>query len=220
MASQLPLDQDQILPRQGQQPSPDPLPPHPTPSSAMKTYNMYYTLSRSNVKLHLGSSSTPCIYYGESTFLTTQPQLRLRSGDSKHAPVVAIAKVHWISRHILLGCGNYNEETERSLVWEEMRREKLRLLRSDYEFDTSVGLGPRKTYGWRVAKYWTKTVYRCVDDEGRQVASLLSGGFLCWSKGGEIEIAEGLDKRLEELLIVSALAIWVAEAGWSFSKGY
>ena len=34
------------------------------------------------------------------------------------------------------------------------------------------------------------------------------------------EVAEGLEKRLEELLIVSALAICLAEAGWSFFQGY
>ncbi len=186
----------------------------------MKTYSLYYTASRSNVKLHLGSSSGPCMYYGESTLLTTKPQLQLRSGDSKNAPVVAVAKLHYTSRHVLLGCGDYQDDTEQSLVWEEMRREKFRLQRSDYEFDTSVGLESRRTFGWKVDKHLTKTVYRCVDDGGQLVASMSSGGMFNWKKGGEIEIAEGLDKRLEELLIVSALAIWASEAGWSVFKGY
>lgn len=65
-----------------------------------------------------------------------------------------------------------------------------------------------------------KTVYRCVDEGGRVVAGLLSGGMLNWKKGGEIEVADGVERKLEELLIVSVLAIFVAEAGWSIFQGY
>ena len=122
----------------------------------------------------------------------------------------------------MLGTGDYKKDSEDSLKWEEMRREKFRLQRSDYEFETSFGdaLGKRRTYGWRVEDSWVKTMYRCVDEEGRCVASMLSGGMCNWKKGGEIETGEGLDKKLEELLVVSALAIWAAECGWSIFKGY
>ena len=135
--------------------------------------------------------------------------------------MVAFAKLHATSRHVLLGSGDYQKDPEERLVWEEMRREKFRLQRSDYEFDTSVGPGPRRKYGWRRDKeHLTKTAYRCVDDAGQVVASMLSGGMFNWKKAGEIEIAEGLEKGFEELLIVSALAIFVAEAGWSVFQGY
>ncbi len=203
-----------------QQSSPDSLPSNFTPSSEMKTYNMYYTTSRTNVRLHLGSSSSPCVYYGEGSLLTVKPQIRLRSGDSKSAPMVAVAKIHLTSRHILLGTGDYQKDSEDSFVWEEMRREKTRLQRSDYEFDTSVGLGPRRTYSWRVDHHMTKTAYRCVDDAGQVVANMRSGGMCDWRKGGELDVAEGLEKEFEELLVVSALAIWMAEAGWSVHSAY
>ena len=95
-------------------------------------------------------------------------------------------------------------------------------MRSDYEFETSVGndAGTRRTYGWRVEKSMVKTVYKCVDDEGQVVANLLSGGMANWQKGGELEVVEGLEEKLEQMLIVSALAIWVAEVGWSVFRGY
>lgn len=134
--------------------------------------------------------------------------------------MVAFARVHYRTRNIGLGLGDFQKDAEKDLVWEDMRREKFRLVRSDYEFESPAGLGPRRTYGWRVDKHMTKTIYRCVDDAGHIVANLLSGGMVNWRKGGEIEMAEGLEKRLEELLIVSALAIWAAEAGWSVFPGY
>ena len=106
------------------------------------------------------------------------------------------------------------------MVWEEMRRQRNRLLRSDYDFDTVAGGGKRNTYGWKVEMLMTKTIYKCVDEQETVVAHMLSGGFLNWKKGGEIEIVEGLDEKLEGLLVASALAIWVAEAGWSVFQGY
>ena len=190
----------------------------------MKTYYMYYTTSRTNVKLRLGSSSGPCIYYGETSFLTTmtKPQIQLRSGDSKSAPMVAFAKVHYTSRHMQLGTGDYQRDPEESLVWEEMRREKFMLQRSDYEFDytSAAGHGSKRTYGWRVEKHYMKTVYECVDDAGQVVARLRSGGMYNWSKGGEIDVADGLETRLEHLLVVGAVAIFTAEACWSVFPGY
>lgn len=223
--------QDQLSPRhprQEQQPcqgrnredSPIELLSKSTAYTTMKTYTIYYTTSRTNAKLHLGSFPKPCVYYMESNFTTSKPQLQLRSGDSKSAPMVAFAKIHLTSRHILLGSGDYQKDSEDALAWEEMRREKFRLVRSDYEFDTSLGSGVRRTYGWRVENYRHKTIYKCVDDAGQIVATLLSGGMYNWRKGGEIEIAEGLEAELEALLIVSALAIWTAEAGWSVCPGY
>ena len=183
----------------------------PPSSSAMKTYNMYYTTSRLNVKLYLGPSSGPCVYYGESTVLTNKPMIQLRSGDSKSAPAVAYAKIQYLSRHVLLASGDYQEE---------MRRNKNRMARGDYEFGMPDAQGRRRTYSWKVENHYAKTIYRCVDEDGQVVANMLSGGMSNWKKGGEIEVTEGLEKRLEEVLIVSALGIWAAEAGWSVFKGY
>lgn len=59
-----------------------------------------------------------------------------------------------------------------------------------------------------------------MDDAGQVVAVMRSGAMYNWRKGREIGIAEGLEKKLEELLFVSALAIWVCEAGWSVFQGY
>lgn len=227
-----PLSQDEPSHEEGQQssqeqnhqptdPFQDSLPAHFTPSSDMKTYNLYYTTSMTNFRLHLGHSSGPCMYYGEFSYFTNKPQIQLREGDSKAAPMVAFAKLHFTSRNLLIGLGDYQKDPEERLVWEELRREKFRLQRSDYEFDTSVGSRARRTYSWRRDKeHLMKTVYRCVDDAGQVVVSMLSGGMLNWKKGGEIEIVQDLEKALEELLMVSAIAIWAAEAGWSVFKGY
>lgn len=208
--------QQQPVPADGQQQKP-PLAPAPT----MKKYDMYYTTSRMNVKLHLGSSSGPCAYYVHSVLLSKQPQLQLRAGNSKHGPMVAFARAHYTSRHMTIGSGDYEKDADVDLSWEELRREQNVLRRGDYEFATSVEAGPRRTYRWRRDRgQLMKTVYECVDESGRVVAEMLSGGMYNFSKGGEIKVVEGLGKKVEELFIVSALAIWVFEAGWSVRQGY
>lgn len=197
-------------------------------SNAIKTYNVYYTTSRLNAKLHLGSASGPCDYYAESKLLTTRPSFLLRVGNSKSAPVVASAKLAYLDRNILLGCSDSQSNTSPvDLTWEVMRRKHNRLVRSDYDFETSIGAsmpGKRTRYKWQVTneklEHYFKTLYCCFDDQGRVVASMRSGGMTNFRKGGEIDIAQSLDKGLEYLLVVSAMAIWAAEAGWSVFQGY
>jgi len=47
-----------------------------------------------------------------------------------------------------------------------------------------------------------------------------SGGTANLWKGAEIAIVQSLEKGLEDLLVVSALGIWAAEADWSVFQGY
>ncbi|KAF2236973.1 hypothetical protein EV356DRAFT_497242 [Viridothelium virens] len=190
----------------------------------MKTYNMYYTASRTNVTLHLGSSSTPSSYYAGTALMTASPSVRLHSGDQS-GPVLSIAKFRWTSRHSHLALGDPDKEPETGdqTVWEKMTREKNVLRRSDYTFATSAGsdLGKRREFRWsKDTGKLMSNVYNCLDQEGQVVASMLSGGFFNWKKGGEIEIDDGLSKELQELLIVSALGIWCAEACSAMTKGY
>ena len=121
-----------------------------------------------------------------------------------------------------MGLGDCDNDPAIQLTWEELRRERNSLRRSDYEFSASIGSsGPRQTYRWRRDKqHYAKTIYECVDDSGQVVAQLLSGGFYNFNKGGETKVVEGLGVELEALLIISALAVWVFEAGWSVFQGY
>jgi len=180
-----------------------------------KKYNMYYTTSRLDVRLHLGPSTTPAIYYAESRLRLGSPQLLLRRGDAKTAPTTNFAKFRLTSRHILLGKGDYTNQSSDQIAWEELHREKNLMRRSDYHFGTTEGsaTGERATFTWHKDMGKTlKTVYDCVEDGGRVVARLLSGGALNARKGGEIDVIEGLDQGLEEYLIMSAVAIWAMEA--------
>jgi hypothetical protein len=190
-------------------------------TTGMKKYNMYYTTSRTNVKIHRGNGSTPCLYYGQTTILTKQPQLQLRAGDSSSAPMVAFAKIHFTSRHILIGSGDFQKDPEGSLIWEEMHREKNVFRHSDYKFGSSIGAPTRRNYTWqRDPSKKLGNIYTCVNDEGKVISIMRSGGMLNYKKGGEIEILEGLDQKLEELLMISSLAIWIAEAGGAYRQGY
>lgn len=186
-------------------------------SNTMKTYNIYYTTSRLNAKLHLDSSSGPCNYYAESKLLTMRPSLLLRAGNSKSAPLVASAKLAYHDRNIFLGCkDSQSNASPVDLTWEVMRRKHMRLVRSDYDFETSIGAsmpGERTRYRWQVTteklEHFFKTLYCCFDDQGRVVARMRSGGMTNLRKGGEIHIAQSLEKDLEYMLVVSAMGIWV-----------
>ncbi|RYP46501.1 hypothetical protein DL768_007297 [Monosporascus sp. mg162] len=192
--------------------------------SGLKKYHLYYTTSRLDARLHLGSSASPATYYFETHMSLASPQLLLRRGDSKSAPMVNFARLRPTSRHMLLGRGDYHALVQagkqHQIAWEELRRDKNILRRSDYRFSTDEGGGGGSETGRRRAEYrWCKnkekalkTVYDCVDEDGRVVARLLSGGVFNWKKGGEIDVLEGVDEGLEGYLIMSALAIWVMEA--------
>lgn len=184
-------------------------------SEGMTKYNMYYTTSRMNLNIHDGPRSTPAIYYMESACSMSKLLLFLRRGDAKTSPMVAFAKLLMTSRHMQIGKGDCRSHAGEQIVCEELRREKNILACSDYHFGTSEGddSGNRAEFDWRKNRHkWAKTVYDCVDGDGRTVAKMFSGGGLNWQKGGEIEVLEELDGGLQEMLIVSALAIWTMEA--------
>ena len=186
----------------------------PAPEN-MKKLNIYYTKSRCNARLHAGSSSTPAIYYGQTSFSLHSPQLMLRKGDSKTSPMIGFAKCKTTSRHMMIGTGDFQKDPEESLKYEELRREKNTLHRSDYFFGTALGSreGRRAEYQWVKDKNkHYKTAYECRDESGRVIARLFSGGMFNWRKGGVVELAEGLDAEFEQLLLMSTLAIWTMEA--------
>ena len=194
----------------------------------MKTYKLYYTLARLNVTFHLSSSTSaePATYYGETCwggYVTNKPQVILRHGGTKTSPIVAAAKLHTTSRDIQLCVGNYENDHEKKVVWEDMRRDKNRMVRGNYVFSTAIGSidGVPRTYNWkRDTEKVGSTVYNCVNDQGEVLAKVASGGMLNWKKAGEIDIVEGLEEAMETLLLVGAGSIIFAEAGWSCWSGY
>ncbi|KAI9892921.1 MAG: hypothetical protein M1814_001080 [Vezdaea aestivalis] len=192
-------------------------------SAKMKTYHLYYTTSRTNARLHLDSASGPCVYYARSCIFTKTGHFQLRAGDNKEAPIVASIKGEWSLHNVLLGFGDYKQDHEEGLVWEQMRREQNPFKCSDYLFGSSFEspVGGRKYYRWRKdTTKPAKTVYTCVDDEGKTMARLLSGGMLNWQKGGEIEVVDNLEKRVEELFLISGLGVWIEEAHRSVRQGF
>jgi hypothetical protein len=182
--------------------------------TGFKKYLMYFTVSRFNARLHPSSKMNPATYYFETSISQSAPQFLLRRGDSKMAPMVNFLKLRNSSRHALLGKGDFTKQPEEQLIWEELRREKNLMHSSDYQFGTAEGsvTGRRAEFYWRKNKVARlKTVYDCLDENGRVVARLFSGGAFNWRKGAEIEVLERLDQGLEGLLIMSALAIWASE---------
>lgn len=189
------------------------------PRAGFKKYYMEYTTSRLNARLHLGSMAGIVEYYLHTSLTITAPQLLLRRGDNKQAPVVAFCKFQNLSRHSVLGRGDYEKQPAEELVWEDLHREKNILRRSDYSFGTSDGPAAgaagngRAQYSWRKDRErLNRTVYDCVDEGGNVVARMASGGAFNWKRAGDIEIVEGLGTQLEEWLIIGATAIWAYES--------
>lgn len=178
----------------------------------MTKYNMYYTTSRLNVRLHRGDSDSPAEYYVKSDCKLTSIALQVRRGGSKQSPAVAFAKSNKSSRHMLLGRGENRDAGPDD--YEELHRDRNIFLQSDYHFAISHPDQTRTTYTWRKDKSKSaKTVYDCVDDgTGAVMARLLSGGAFNINKGGELLVSDALVTDTRELIIASAMGVWFTEA--------
>lgn len=186
----------------------------PPTSTGLRKYHMYYTTSRFNARLHPVSKAHPAAYYFETNTSHTTPQFLLRRGDSKTSPMVNFARLKTSTRHILVGKGDFRNQPEGELFYEELRRDKNLMHRSDYQFGTAEGDadGRRADFGWRKNREMRgKTVYECLDEKGLVAATFASGGVFNWKKGAEIEVRKGLEQGLEEFLLMTALAIWAME---------
>jgi hypothetical protein len=184
------------------------------PSTGMKKYNLMYTTSRMNVRMHPGPKTVPAEYYLETKISLTKPQIILRRGSEKKSPIVAAVKMLNMSRHMVLCKGDPFAASD-NIVWEKFERAQNVMKRSNYEFATAVGnpTGERQNFTWfKDMSAKLKTVYECQDGKGRVVGKMLSGGAFNFNKGGEVEVAEDVGRDLVEMLIVSAMAIWAYEA--------
>ncbi|RYP40880.1 hypothetical protein DL767_001361 [Monosporascus sp. MG133] len=183
---------------------------------AFKKAVMFYTVVYVYAHIHIIWSQNHTSYFFQwRMWSLSSPQLLLRRGESKKGPMVNFAKYHPLSRTILLGKGDYTKQPKSQLAWGELRRDKNFLRRSDYHFTTAEGskTGDKVTFRWRKNKQkFLRTVYNCVDEDGREVARLFSGGMVNVAKAAEIDLLMGLDRGLEELLLMSALAVWAMES--------
>ncbi|RYP55903.1 hypothetical protein DL769_010028 [Monosporascus sp. CRB-8-3] len=183
---------------------------------AFKKAIMYYTVAYLNANIEIIWSQNHASYFFQwRLWSLSSPQLLLRRGDSKKGPIINFAKYSPISRTIELGKGDYTKQSKSQLTWEELRRDKNFLHRSDYHFTTAEGskTGDTVTFCWRKNKQkFLRTVYNCVDEDRREVAKLFSGGMVNVAKAAEIDLLVGLDQALKEFLLMSALAVWAMES--------
>lgn len=186
------------------------------PAGSMTKYSMYYTPSRLNVSLHESRSPTPAKYYVQSKIsFIDKPKLLMRKGDAKISPVVAFSVISAMPHHLEIGKGNFLQGSEDQVVRQYLLREKGLTHRSDYRLGISTDPEAAKIVELRWRKDMEKvarTAYDCVNEDGKVMAKMLSGGAFNWKKGGEVEVAENLDQGLKETLIISAMAIWALEA--------
>lgn len=183
---------------------------------AYKKVIMYYTHAYLNAHIHaVWSQNYNSYFFQWRLWSLSSPQLLLRRGDSEKGSMINFAKYQPLSRNIQVGKGDYTKQPKNELVLENLRRDKTFLRRSDYHSSTTEGrkTGEKVAFYWRKDKQkWLRTIYRCIDEDGRVVARLFSGGMVNKAKGAEMDILMGLDQGLEEFLLMSALAIWAMES--------
>ncbi|RYP67499.1 hypothetical protein DL771_007199 [Monosporascus sp. 5C6A] len=182
---------------------------------AFKKAIVFYTATYINAHIRTVWSRNHAFYFFQwRMWSLSSPQLLLRRGESRKGPMIHFAKYHPLSRTIQLGKGDYTKQPKSQLAWEELRRDKNFLHRSDYHFTTAEGskTGEKVTFRWcKNKRKHLRTVYNCVDDDGREVARLFSGGMVNIAKAAEIDLLLGLDRGLEEFLLMSALVVWAME---------
>ncbi|KAH7325624.1 hypothetical protein B0I35DRAFT_420839 [Stachybotrys elegans] len=178
---------------------------------------LLYTDMYTAAHIHLNTPSSHTDYFFQwKMWRLSVPQLLLHRGASKHGPVINFAKYKPLSRTMQLGLGDPSKRSEDGQLEQmELTREKNFMFRSDYQFSTSVGRkdGTSASFRWRKNRQMRfKTVYDCVDEDSQVVAKLFSGGMVNAEKGAEIELLIGLDQSLQEVLLMSALAVWAMES--------
>lgn len=139
---------------------------------------MHYTPVYLNATIKcIGPDSATDYFFQWRLWSLTSPQLLLRRGTDRHAPVVNFAKYLPMSRKIQLGKGDCTTDARDELAVSELRRDKTYLQRGDYSFtwggSDDAGEATSQTFRWcKNRGKRLRTIYACEDVEGRVVARM------------------------------------------------
>lgn len=178
----------------------------------LKTYGFYIT-RRLDMKICDEQKNT--IYFSETHEWTSAPDVVLRQGVDKHAPVVAVARFR-LSPDLKLGLGDPSTN-EKDTVWENMKNISWGLGHSKYRFEMTIN-NERRSFLWQRTRDPADGVqgigkminwnYKVVDEKTGEVLAVYLENFLrSWSKKGKLQMKADLGQDWELMVLLGCLGL-------------
>ena len=179
----------------------------------LKTYGFYYTKRHTNLKVCDDQKNV--IYFSNVHELGSSPDVVLRQGLDKDAPVVAVAQFRW-SRDLKLGLGN-RETSEQDMVWEDMKNISQCWGHSKYRFEMTIDR-QRRSFLWQRTRDSADGVdgvgrfinwnYKLVDERTGEVLAVYLENFLkSWLKKGKLQLKANLGRDWELMVLLGSLGL-------------
>ncbi len=179
----------------------------------LKTYGFYYSDWHTRIKVC--DEQKDVIYFSESHEFTSAPDIVLRQGIDKHAPVVAVARFR-LSRDLKLGLGD-PDTSEKDMIWEDMQNTSRGVGHSKYRLKMTIN-GERRSFLWQRSRdaadggsgpgkmgNWN---YRVVDERtGEVLAVYLDNFWKSWNKKGKLQLKADLGKDWEFMVLLGSLGL-------------
>ena len=178
----------------------------------LKTYGFYFTRK---LDLKICDEQKNIIYFSQTHEFTSAPDVVLRQGIDKHAPIVGVARFRF-SSDLKLGLGD-PDTNEKDTVWENMKNISWGLGHSKYRFEMTVN-NERRSFRWQRTRDSADGVqgigklmnwnYKVVDEKTGEVLVVYLNNFLkSWSKKGKLQLKADLGKDWELMVLLGCLGL-------------
>jgi hypothetical protein len=179
----------------------------------LKEYGFYYT--RSHLDYKVCDPEKNVIYFADFHEFRSRPDVELRQGEDKTAPIVAVASFRW-SRDLKLGVGDPGTN-ERDVVWEDMKNISRGIGHSKYRFEMTIN-NERRSFLWQRTRDTKDGVegmgkianwnYKLVDEKtGETVAVYLENFLKSWQKKGKLQLKADFGRNWELLVLLGSLGL-------------
>jgi hypothetical protein len=180
----------------------------------LKTYGFYYASWHLDTKICDEEKNT--IYFSETHEWTSAPDVVLRQGADKHAPVIAVARFR-LSQHLKLGLGD-PDASEQGMIWEDLKNMATwGMGHSKYRFEMTIN-HERRPFLWQRTRDSADGVhgvnkvgdanYKLLDERtGEVLAVYLDNLFKSWRKTGKLQLKADLGKDWELMVLIGCLGL-------------
>lgn len=177
----------------------------------VKTYGLY----RTRLDLKICDEQKNVTYFSETHEWSSAPDIVLRGGVDKHAPIVAVARFR-LSSDLKLGLGN-PDASEKDMIWEDMKNISRGIGHSKYRFEMTIN-NERRSFLWQRTRDSADGVhgagkignwnYKLVDEGTGEVLGVYLDNFLkSWHKKGKLQLKADLGKDWELMVLLGSLGL-------------
>lgn len=183
----------------------------------LKAYS-FYCSRRQLTCFDVCDQQKTLIYNAETHQISSSPDVVLRQGPGKDAPIVALARFRW-SRHLKLGLGD-PDVSEKDIVWEDMLNVSKGIGHSQYRFEMTID-NQRRSFLWQRTRDPADGVsglgklascnYKLVDLVTGDTVAVFIENWHSLRKLGKLQLTANLGNDWE-LMVVLAIAALIEKA--------